>query len=153
MPNVVARAVGQFGRDGLVARHAPYQFPRFVATHLPHRGRRSRFPYPELGTEPARSTGRCAASYLLLHPTLQWLGQRSYGCYLYHLMLPVFYQRVVYHLFTDASVRAKLLGALSTALLLTPMLLVLTAASWRWLEAPLDRFKHRLLYTPASAVS
>ena len=90
---------------------------------------------------------------LLLHPTLQWLGQRSYGCYLYHLMLPVFYQRVVYHLFTDASVRAKLLGPLPTALLLTPMLLVLTAASWRWLEAPLDRFKHRLSYTPASAVS
>ncbi|WP_161599408.1 acyltransferase family protein [Hymenobacter nivis] len=90
---------------------------------------------------------------LLLHPALQWLGQRSYGCYLYHLMLPVLYQRVVYRLFAGAGTRAELLGPLPTALLLTPVLLLITAASWRWMEAPLDRLKHRLSYTSTSTVS
>ncbi|MFD1469444.1 acyltransferase family protein [Hymenobacter caeli] len=88
---------------------------------------------------------------LLLHPALQWLGQRSYGCYLYHLLLPVFYQRAVYHVVADEHLRARLLGPLPTVLVLTPLLLLLAAASWAWLEAPLDRLKHRISYPPASA--
>ncbi len=90
---------------------------------------------------------------LLLHPALQWVGLRSYGCYLYHLPLVVFYQRAVYHLFADASLRASLLGPLPTILVLTPLLLLMAAASWAWLEAPLDRLKHRVSYVPAGAAN
>ena len=90
---------------------------------------------------------------MLLRPALQWLGQRSYGCYLYHLMLPVFYQRAVYHLFANENTRAQLLGPLPTVLVLTPLLLAMAAASWVWLEAPLDRLKHRISYVPAGAAS
>lgn len=88
---------------------------------------------------------------LLLHPAVQWVGLRSYGCYLYHLPLVVFYQRVVYRLFSAPEPRAWLLGPISTILVLTPLLLAMAAASWAWLEAPLDRLKHRLSYVPAGA--
>ena len=88
---------------------------------------------------------------LLLHPALQWVGQRSYGCYLYHLMLPVFYQRAVYHFFANESTRAQLLGPLPTVLALAPLLLAMAAASWTWLEAPLDRLKNHISYVPTGA--
>jgi peptidoglycan/LPS O-acetylase OafA/YrhL len=84
---------------------------------------------------------------VLFSPLLQWVGQRSYGCYLYHLMLPVFYQRVVYRLFATPETRQFWLGPLPTVLLLLPLLLLIAAASWRWLEAPLDRLKNRLAYS------
>lgn len=90
---------------------------------------------------------------LLMHPALQWVGQRSYGCYLYHLPLPVLYQRVVYHLFADPGLQTWLLGPLPTVLVLTPMLLAMAAASWTWLEAPLERLKHRISYVPTGAPS
>lgn len=82
----------------------------------------------------------------LLHPVLQWVGERSYGCYLYHLLLPVLFQRAVYHLFPAAETRHFWLSPLPTVLLLTPLLLLLAAASWHWLEAPLNRVKDRLAY-------
>ena len=87
----------------------------------------------------------------LRHPLAQWLGQRSYGLYLYHLMLPVFYQRLVYHLLPAslphaADWRHFWLQPLPTVLVLTPTAVALSAASWHWLEAPLDKFRHRLAY-------
>jgi peptidoglycan/LPS O-acetylase OafA/YrhL len=87
----------------------------------------------------------------LLHPVLQWVGRRSYGCYLYHLLLPVFFQRAVFRLFpaTEASglgLREFWLSPLPTVLVLTPLLLAMAAASWAWLEAPLERWKNRLNY-------
>ena len=91
-------------------------------------------------------TPLAGSARLLLWPALQWLGKRSYGCYLYHLLLVVFYQRAVYHVFPTAEIRHLWLKPLPTVLLLTPILLVLTAASWRWLEAPLNRWKNRLAY-------
>ena len=85
---------------------------------------------------------------LLQHPVLQWVGLRSYGCYLYHLLLVVFYQRAVYHVFPAAATRQLWLSPLPTVLLLTPLLLLLlAAASWAWLEAPLNRVKDRLRYS------
>ncbi|WP_310393470.1 acyltransferase [Hymenobacter sp.] len=84
---------------------------------------------------------------VLLSPVLQWLGRRSYGCYLYHLLLPVLYQRAVYRLFPAVEARRLWLGPLPTVLLLTPVLLLLAAASWHWLEAPLNRWKDRLSYS------
>lgn len=96
-----------------------------------------------------------AARWLRL-PLAQWLGERSYGLYLYHLLLPVFYQRLVYHLLpaslpNAASLRHFWLSPLPTVLLLGPVLVGLSAASWRWLEAPLDRFRRQFSYGHAVA--
>ncbi|GAC1600271.1 MAG: acyltransferase [Hymenobacter sp.] len=87
----------------------------------------------------------------LLHPLLQWVGRRSYGCYLYHLLLPVFYQRAVFRLFpatlaSGPAMRSFWLSPGPTVLVLTPLLLGLAAASWAWLEAPLERWKSRFAY-------
>jgi peptidoglycan/LPS O-acetylase OafA/YrhL len=87
----------------------------------------------------------------LAHPIVQWLGQRSYGLYLYHLMLPVFYQRAVYHMLPATTPHAIqwrqwLLLPLPTVVVLTPLVITLCAVSWRWLEAPLENFKRRFSY-------
>lgn len=90
----------------------------------------------------ARRTG-------LLHPVLLWLGQRSFGVYLYHLVLPVFYQRAVYKLWTaESGWRELMLSPLPTLLILTPLLILLSAASWRLIEAPLNTMKRHLTYRP-----
>ncbi|WP_046246945.1 acyltransferase family protein [Hymenobacter terrenus] len=88
----------------------------------------------------------------LLNPFLQWVGLRSYGCYLYHLLLPVFYQRAVFRLFPlnsphGADLRAFWLSPLATVAVLTPLLIALAALSWNLLESPLNRWKDRLSYT------
>ncbi len=89
----------------------------------------------------------------LAHAWAQWLGQRSYGLYLYHLMLPVFYQRLVYHFLPTASPwRHWWLGPLPTVLVLTPLALALCAISWRWLEAPLEKLKTRFVYNAPPSV-
>ncbi|GGG39001.1 acyltransferase [Hymenobacter glacieicola] len=85
----------------------------------------------------------------LLHPALLWLGQRSFGTYLYHLLLPVFWQRVVFKLWSaESGWREVLLGPIPTVLILTPLLLLLSAASWHFIEAPLNRLKRHLAYAP-----
>jgi peptidoglycan/LPS O-acetylase OafA/YrhL len=91
------------------------------------------------------------AARWLRHPLAQWLGERSYGLYLYHLMLPVFYQRLVYHLLpagqdNAATLRQFWLAPLPTVLVLTPLLLAVSAASWHFLEAPFDKFRQRFTY-------
>lgn len=91
-------------------------------------------------------SGRTHGTDFLLSPVLQWVGRRSYGCYLYHLLLPVFYQRVIFRLFPATETRHFWLGPLPTVILLLPVLLLLAAASWHWLEAPLNRRKDRLAY-------
>ena len=89
----------------------------------------------------------------LRHPLAQWLGQRSYSLYLYHLLLPVFYQRLLFRLLPaslpDAEhLRQFWLGPVPTVLVLTPVLIGLSAASWRWLEAPLNAFRRQFAYEP-----
>jgi len=89
----------------------------------------------------------------LAHPRALWLGKRSYGLYLYHLLLPVFYQRLVYHLLpagqpSTAALRQLWLGPVPMLLLLWPVLIGLSAVSWHYLEAPLDRFRRRFAYAP-----
>lgn len=91
------------------------------------------------------------AACWLRWPTMQWLGERSYGLYLYHLLLPVFYQRLVYHVLPaslpgTAGLRHFWLSPLPTVLVLSPVLVGLSAASWRWLEAPFDRYRRRFAY-------
>ncbi|NML66355.1 acyltransferase [Hymenobacter sp. RP-2-7] len=87
----------------------------------------------------------------LAHPLAQWLGKRSYGMYLFHLMLPVFYQRLIYYFLPAASAwRPWLLQPLVMALALLPLLVSLSALSWHWLEAPLERLKTRYAYEPAA---
>jgi peptidoglycan/LPS O-acetylase OafA/YrhL len=89
----------------------------------------------------------------LAHPWAQWLGQRSYGLYLYHLMLPVFYQRLIYHLLPAASPwRQWWLGPLPTVIVLTPLALALCTISWHWLEAPLEKLKTRFVYNASPSV-
>jgi peptidoglycan/LPS O-acetylase OafA/YrhL len=80
---------------------------------------------------------------------LRWVGQRSYGCYLYHLLLPVFYQRAIYRIFPEAADRQFWLGPLPTLLVLLPLLLALAGVSWALLEAPLNRWKNKLEYASA----
>ena len=82
----------------------------------------------------------------LCHARTQWVGQRSYGIYLYHLPLLVFWQRLVYYFVPDAADRTALMGPLPVLLVLGPVLLVLSAASWRFVEAPIDRYKNRFRY-------
>lgn len=95
-----------------------------------------------------------AARWLgVLHPAAQWMGRRSYGFYLYHLPLFVFWQRLVYHVVPDAAGRATWMGPLPTLLILGPVLCLIASASWRFVEEPLDRIKDRFRYArPASAV-
>ena len=85
----------------------------------------------------------------LHHPVVQWVGQRSYAMYLYHLPLLVFWQRLVYHFVPSAEGRAALMEPLPVGLALLPVLALLSAASWYWVEAPIDRFKERFRYAPA----
>ena len=89
------------------------------------------------------AAGRCLG---LTHPAVQWVGQRSYSISLYHLPLLVCWQRLVYHLVPAAAGRATLLGPLPVLLVLGPVLALLSAASWQWIEAPIDRFKNRFRY-------
>ena len=91
-------------------------------------------------------TALFGSARVLLSPVLQWLGRRSYGCYLYHLLLPVLYQRVIFRLVPTAETRQLWLSPLPTVLLLLPVLLLLAAASWHWLEAPINRWKNKLAY-------
>ncbi|MGI4742253.1 MAG: acyltransferase family protein [Janthinobacterium lividum] len=89
----------------------------------------------------------------LAHPWAQWLGQRSYGLYLYHLMLPVFYQRLVYHFLpTPSPVRQWWLGPWPTVVVLSPLVILLCAVSWHWLEAPLEKLKTRFRYNAPASV-
>jgi peptidoglycan/LPS O-acetylase OafA/YrhL len=92
-----------------------------------------------LPTRPGRHIG-------LAHPVMQWIGQRSYGIYLFHLPLLVFWQRLVYHVVPETAGRAALMGRCSLLLLLCPVLLIIAAASWRWLEQPIDGLKKRFHY-------
>jgi len=92
----------------------------------------------------------------LAYPLAQWLGQRSYGLYLFHLMLPVFYQRLIFHLIPASQPHATAwrqlwLQPLPTVLVLTPLVIGLSAASWHFLEAPLEQLRVRLNYAPTSA--
>lgn len=82
----------------------------------------------------------------LLHPVTQWIGRRSYGVYLYHLPLFVFWQRLVYHFVPDVAGRAAWMGPGPTLFALVPLLAVGSAASWHLVEAPLDRLKERFGY-------
>lgn len=82
----------------------------------------------------------------LEHPLLQWVGQRSYGMYLFHLPLLVFWQRLVYHIVPAPAARAALMSRWPVLLVLGPVLLLLSAASWQWLEQPVDRLKERFRY-------
>lgn len=88
------------------------------------------------------------------HPAMQWVGQRSYSIYLFHLPLFVFWQRLVYHFVPDAAGRAFWTGPLPTLLVLGPVLAGLAAAVWHFVEEPLDRFKNRFQYqrVPAAPV-
>ncbi len=89
----------------------------------------------------------------LAHPLALWLGKRSYGLYLYHLLLPIFYQRLVYHLLPggQTALRQFWLGTGPTLLLLCPVLVGLSALSWHYVEAPLDKFRLRFTYSRPAA--
>jgi peptidoglycan/LPS O-acetylase OafA/YrhL len=91
-------------------------------------------------TRPRRQVG-------LAHPLVHWVGQRSYGMYLFHLPLLVFWQRLVYHVVPGATGRAALMSRWPVLLVLGPVLLLLSAASWRWLEQPIDQLKKRFRYS------
>ncbi|HEX3907139.1 MAG TPA: acyltransferase [Mycobacteriales bacterium] len=80
------------------------------------------------------------ASRLLATPVMRWVGQRSYGYYLFSLTL----LGAVPHLVPGIEVRyaIPLTVVLST---------VAVAASYRWVEKPLLRYKHRFDPVPAQS--
>lgn len=82
----------------------------------------------------------------LAHPAVQWVGQRSYGFYLYHLPLLVAWQRLVYHLVPAAAARHFWLSPGPVLLVLGPLLALGAAASWHFVEAPFERLKGRFAY-------
>ncbi|MDU0372547.1 acyltransferase family protein [Hymenobacter endophyticus] len=87
---------------------------------------------------------------ILLHPLVQWIGTRSYGLYLYHLLLVVVYQRAVYRLFPAGSSteawRIYWMSPWRMALVLMPVLVLMAWASWRFLELPFNAMKRFFLY-------
>jgi len=85
------------------------------------------------------------------HPVAQWVGRRSYGFYLYHLPLFVFWQRLVYHFVPDAAGRAAWMGPVPVLLLVAPLLCLIASASWHFIEEPLDRLKDRFRYAQPAA--
>lgn len=86
----------------------------------------------------------------LLHPIAQWVGQRSFGFYLYHLPLLVGWQRLVYHFVPGAAGRATFMGPLPVLLVLLPVLTLVSAASWHFVEAHMDQLKNRFQYTAST---
>jgi peptidoglycan/LPS O-acetylase OafA/YrhL len=88
----------------------------------------------------------------LPHALTQWIGQRSYGIYLFHLPLLVFWQRLVYHFMPSPAARQSLMEPWALLLLLGPVLLILSATTWHFVEAPVDRFKNRFKYAAALPV-
>lgn len=84
------------------------------------------------------------------HPAMQWIGQRSYSIYLFHLPLLVAWQRLVYHFVPAAGLRAACMNPVPVVLVLGPVVALLSAAAWHWIELPIDRYKHRLRYAGAA---
>ena len=77
---------------------------------------------------------------------LRYLGTISYGIYVYHLLLPVIVPKIARRLgYPDLLAP---LGDQTFPFLLTYGLLtvVIAAASWHWLEAPINRLKDRFEY-------
>ena len=94
-----------------------------------------------------------------LQAVLQWrpllfVGQVSYGLYLFHAFVIPFggkYTRPLFYRYIPSTFVATVLGLLFEY----AMLLALTVVSWRFFEKPLLRFKDRFTHTdaPAKAVA
>lgn len=78
-------------------------------------------------------------SRLLSVRPLVWLGERSYGCYLWHY--PILILLIEY----------TTLNSWSVAAIAVPLTLMITAVSWRVIEAPFLRMKGRFEPEPPSA--
>jgi peptidoglycan/LPS O-acetylase OafA/YrhL len=60
----------------------------------------------------------------------------------------------VYRLWpAESGWREIMMGPWPTVLILSPVLIALAAASWHFIEAPLERVKRRLVYAPASTAA
>ncbi|WP_160328172.1 acyltransferase family protein [Solirubrum puertoriconensis] len=84
----------------------------------------------------------------LINPVLVWIGQRSYGLYLYHLFMPVLLHRVL-HRVAPAYATAEWEQSPLALLLMAAGLLVVASVSWAWLERPLRRLGQRFAYPKA----
>jgi peptidoglycan/LPS O-acetylase OafA/YrhL len=74
---------------------------------------------------------------LLANPPMRWLGERSYGIYLWHWPVFVFTRPLL-----DVST-----GPLATLALRLPLTLLLAEASYRWVEMPIRRRGFRAVVT------
>ncbi|UYZ59995.1 acyltransferase family protein [Hymenobacter latericus] len=90
-------------------------------------------------------TPSTAARKVLSHPVLVWVGQRSYGLYLYHLFMPVLLHRVL-HRVAPAYATAAWEQSPLALLLMAAGLLIVASVSWSWLERPLRRLGQRFAY-------
>jgi len=81
--------------------------------------------------------GRTTIGRLLAHPLVRWLGARSYGLYLWHWPVLV--------------LGARLFGHRSLLVVIAEVVisLLLAAASYRWIERPVQRYGYRGAYVLA----
>jgi peptidoglycan/LPS O-acetylase OafA/YrhL len=79
---------------------------------------------------------------ILTHPASRMLGEMTYGIYLLHGMLLFFVFRV---LVGDAAVKMSVTGHWLLLMSLTPPLLLICYACFRWIEAPAMRGPGKLL--------
>lgn len=87
------------------------------------------------------------ARILALAP-LRWLGKRAYGLYLYHF--PMVLSPLVPGVLSQAGIDARLEVDLSLALVLT---IIVSWASYRWVEEPFLRLKDRFRGGPSTGLS
>jgi peptidoglycan/LPS O-acetylase OafA/YrhL len=145
------------------------QLPYFLYFHVWHR--------PDLGhahryiAESARlcvsiqtayvihliTTGKLASSMMsaLNWPWLRYLGRISYGLYLYHLLVPMYYRELhlmaVIHDWRLPVARVLVFPDVLPAYLLA--ILAVAMFSWHVIELPVSKLKDKLQYIPVSSGS
>ena len=82
------------------------------------------------------------AKRALEHPAIQRIGQLSYGVYLFHNLAPLLSGKILWFLWFDCF--ANVWGDIIRFPVYAAVTWVLTLASWRWIERPLQEVRAKL---------
>ena len=77
---------------------------------------------------------------------LRWLGGISYGVYIFHVLLRVFYEKIPYLITSHPSYNVAVIITAVSSFILTPLVSWL---SFRFFESPFLRLKHRFQAGPS----